>query len=395
MEPRHEDVLAKCLAVGTLREGTRMTTANEFNEQTASVTRELFVLMLDTEGRVAGVSVPAGGHASQQEEGLAWIGKHIHEVFVPSGWQGAGPAVAAQSASFTGAYTAASVLNAGLTAFSVNVVALPERGANTMAYAAYARPLLSAKPAVSRDPALATIAVDRGQAIHRVVGGLAHDINNALFVITGLAEELLDEEAGAETSAAEHLKTIIGKVRQVGDKAHQILRLMENRRPQATPIVLQDVVAAVASRLRAAAPAGVHVQLHLDAAGAMARAYPTDVEHMLELGFSNALDALPKEGGVIQIGLTHSTLAGGGMLSLWLQDNGCGMSTEVQSRCMEPYYSTKEKAGLGLAIVKALARGMRAPLTIESTPGAGTRLQLELPVESPPPAAAKDSPAAG
>ncbi len=372
-----------------------MTTEDRFKDEGASVARELFVLMLDVEGRIAGVSFPLGSPARQEEEGRTWVGRHIHDVFVPSGWHANDPTTAGSPDAITGTYTAASVLNAGLTAFSVNIVALPERAANTMAYAAYARPLPGSKASAPRDLAVSTVEADRGQAIQRVVGGLAHDINNALFVIAGLAEELLEDEADVGTSAEESLKTILGKVRQVGDKAHQILRLMEVRRPQATPIVLESAVDAIARRLRATAPAGVTVQISLQAAGAMARVYPKDLEHILELGFSNALEALPSEGGTIEIGLAYGTLAGGRMLSLWLQDNGRGMNAEERSHCLEPYYSTKEKPGLGLAMVKALARGMRAPLTIESSPDTGTRLQLDLPMEPTPQGAEEDSPAAG
>lgn len=357
-----------------------MTTHDPYDDASMAA-RELFVLMLDADGRIAGVSFPLINGARPDDDGRAWIGKHIHEIFVPSGWQGPG-AGTGRAATFTGTYTAASVLPVGLTAFSVNVVALPERAASAMAYAAYARPLLDPTLPGHRDTASGPHAFEDAHALQRVAGGLAHDINNALFVIVGLAEELLDNELEPGVTPEQHLRAIIAKAGLAGKNTHHILRLSEINRPAPVPLEVQPLVEAVARRLSPQAPDGITVRVQCNAQDALVRLHPEDLEQILAQWFSNAVAAMPPAGGTIEIGLNRMATAAGDVLAVWVQDNGRGMSKEECDRCAEPYYSTTGQTGLGLSKVKALARGMRVPLIINSTPETGTRMQLNLPVEA-------------
>jgi two-component system nitrogen regulation sensor histidine kinase NtrY len=68
------------------------------------------------------------------------------------------------------------------------------------------------------------------------------------------------------------------------------------------------------------------------------------------------------------------------MAAFTVQDNGPGMSREIQDRIFEPYFSTKkEGTGLGLAIVKRIISDHRGTIRVESEPGAGAQFVVELP----------------
>src|SRR6185295_11439708 len=116
----------------------------------------------------------------------------------------------------------------------------------------------------------------------------------------------------------------------------------------------------------------------------------------------NARDALPR-GGSVQV---TTALVGGAMglvelgsgaapargyIRLRVSDDGVGMSAEVSQRALEPFFSTKGSAGtgLGLSTVHGIARQARGALRIESTPGAGTTVDVYLPRAEAPPAGAE------
>ena len=68
-------------------------------------------------------------------------------------------------------------------------------------------------------------------------------------------------------------------------------------------------------------------------------------------------------------------------LRLCCSDTGLGMSADVLARAFEPFYSTKGErgTGLGLAICKQIIEAHRGRMSVESTPGVGTTVIIEIP----------------
>jgi signal transduction histidine kinase len=65
-----------------------------------------------------------------------------------------------------------------------------------------------------------------------------------------------------------------------------------------------------------------------------------------------------------------------------VEDNGKGMSPEVQQRIFDPFFTTKpvgEGTGLGLAICHTIVQSMGGQIEVRSTPGRGTTFVLSLP----------------
>jgi CheY-like chemotaxis protein len=103
----------------------------------------------------------------------------------------------------------------------------------------------------------------------------------------------------------------------------------------------------------------------------------------------NARDAMA-EGGLLRIAASAATdaecpsqtLAPGPYLRLSVADTGAGMDQETLARAVEPFFSTKgvgQGTGLGLSMVHGLASQLQGALTIASSPGAGTTVELWLP----------------
>jgi signal transduction histidine kinase len=103
----------------------------------------------------------------------------------------------------------------------------------------------------------------------------------------------------------------------------------------------------------------------------------------------NARDAMPG-GGTIAFSVEARTVppddaptdqAPGQYVVFVVADSGTGMSADVASRAIEPFFSTKggRGSGLGLSMVYGFVQQSGGGMSIRSTPGAGTRIELFLP----------------
>jgi signal transduction histidine kinase len=99
---------------------------------------------------------------------------------------------------------------------------------------------------------------------------------------------------------------------------------------------------------------------------------------------TNALDSMP-EGGVITLAtnLAEGSPPNGQSIEVIVRDNGKGMSDEVRTKAIEPFFTTKEPgkgAGLGLAICDEIIRSHHGKIEIESQEGEGSTIRVQLPV---------------
>ncbi len=102
----------------------------------------------------------------------------------------------------------------------------------------------------------------------------------------------------------------------------------------------------------------------------------------------NARDAMP-DGGVLTIAARNeitagdAALAAGRYVRLALTDTGEGMDAETLARATEPFFTTKgtgKGTGLGLSMVHGMVEQLGGQFVLHSTPGAGTTVELWLPV---------------
>jgi PAS domain S-box-containing protein len=228
---------------------------------------------------------------------------------------------------------------------------------------------------------------ERLRALGQMASGIAHDFNNALVPILGFCE-LLQHNPSSLRDTAKTLK-YLGMIQTAATDATKVVaRLREfyrsrDHREAFAPVDLTKLVTQVVTmtqpRWKDQAQANgstIHIRTELQTLPPLAGDDSALREVLTNLIF-NAVDAMPK-GGTITL-RTHRL---GDSAVLEVADTGTGMSEEVRTRCMEPFFSTKGErgTGLGLSMVFGIIRRHSGLVDIRSAPGKGTTFVITLPL---------------
>ncbi len=229
----------------------------------------------------------------------------------------------------------------------------------------------------------------RMEAIGRLAGGVAHDFNNMLTVITGNAELLESELTDPET------RERLGDIKRAGERSAALTRqlLTFSRRARIEPTVfdLNAVVAETQSMLDRLIREHTSLELALDPREAPVKADRSQIEQVVMNLVVNARDAMP-DGGTIRIetfreqicsdrAAASAVMEPGAHICLRVSDTGCGMDERTQARAFEPFFTTRDEGtGLGLATVYGIVRESGGEVEIDSTPGEGTVVTVCIPL---------------
>jgi PAS domain S-box-containing protein len=226
------------------------------------------------------------------------------------------------------------------------------------------------------------------EAMGQLTGGVAHDFNNLLSPIIG-GLDLLQRRGFGDERARRTIAGALASAERAKTLVQRLLAFARRQPLQPTAVDVARVVGDMSELL--ASTLGPRIELALDLAGDLprARADANQLEMALLNLAVNARDAMP-DGGQLSIGAEQEyvegrtgRLAAGRYVRITVRDTGKGMDAETLARCIEPFFSTKgvgQGTGLGLSMVHGLAAQLSGDLRIESQPGAGTRIELWLPV---------------
>ena len=236
------------------------------------------------------------------------------------------------------------------------------------------------------------------EAIGILAGGIAHDFNNILAAILGnvvLAQQDVGEGHEALISLAQ--------IRQAGVRARGLVQqiLTFSRRQAYAPVrlALQPSIQETHDLLRATLPAGVDLRVSLGTEPLVVLADATNLQQVLMNLCTNAWQALPAEGGRIELQLDAvrpgkdvspqlpAAMAAVPCARLRVSDNGCGMDAATLSHMFEPFFTTKpvgSGTGLGLSVVHGIVTSMGGVLIVSSKPGQGSCFDLWLPLLDAP-----------
>jgi signal transduction histidine kinase len=223
------------------------------------------------------------------------------------------------------------------------------------------------------------------EAEHRAtVGDLArqvnHDIKNGLIplrnVMRHLSEVQRDDPAALPAVYAERRQTVDSSIAYLETLATSYARLSPpaNRRPCDLNALIADVASAAQARER--------VDVEADLAGHLPHVIgdPIAFRRILENLVANAVDSLESKPGRITISTASIQRDGEPAVRMTVADTGRGMTTEEAGKIFNDFYTTKEGGtGLGLSIVRRLVMDAQGTIGVESAPGQGTRVIIEIP----------------
>jgi signal transduction histidine kinase/CheY-like chemotaxis protein len=239
------------------------------------------------------------------------------------------------------------------------------------------------------------------QAVGQLAGGIAHDFNNMLATVLGnleLMERRVSQAGGDWTQAdGERLLRLIERATGAVTRGGQLTsRLLAFSRRQRLAARATDVNALLGELITlATSTLGRRIQVVPDLASDLwpAMVDPSQVEAAILNLCLNARDAMP-DGGRLTVRTSNVTvesgaqsgpdnqLGPGAYVQVCISDTGTGMSPEVKARAFDPFFTTKGPgagSGLGLSQVYGMARQSGGSVSIDSTPGEGTRVTLCLP----------------
>ncbi len=224
----------------------------------------------------------------------------------------------------------------------------------------------------------------RLEALGHLTGGVAHDVNNLLMVVSNNAYLLKRLPPGRDLS-----KPIDAILRAVATGARLTRQLLAFARRQALRpevVSLQERLPLLLDLMRHSISALVALKGEAAPDTRSIQVDPAELElAMINLAV-NARDAMP-DGGSLRVDIRNArpdeAEAGGGeWVSITVTDSGAGIPPEVLERVFEPFFSTKEPGkgtGLGLSQVYGFCQQARGTVRIRSTVGEGTSVQMLLP----------------
>lgn len=217
------------------------------------------------------------------------------------------------------------------------------------------------------------------EAIGTLAGGIAHDFNNILGAILGNMA-LAREAAGPGHPAQGPLDQIKRAGRRARSLVQQILAFSRRQPHELIAQPLRPVVEETLALLRSTLPSSVALDAVLCQEAVWVNADSTQIQQVLMNLCTNAWHALNDGHGRIEVGLTitpdHAAL-------LWVADDGAGIDATTRARIFEPFFTTKpvnRGTGLGLSVVHGIVVEHGGQISVDSTPGHGSRFTIELPM---------------
>ncbi len=215
------------------------------------------------------------------------------------------------------------------------------------------------------------------EAVGRLAGGLAHDLNNYLAAIRSQSELLLRKSDEPATRAK--MEVVIGTVDKASALIERLLAFARRQPARREPVSWNAQVESLLPVLQPGFGEAVALQKDLEPALETVFADPAQLEQVLLNLLVNAKDALGPGGGRVRVETRNLPDE---QVLLAVEDDGSGIPPELLDRIFEPFFSTKGgggHSGLGLASVYGIVEQCGGTIEVKSELGKGSRFEVKLP----------------
>ncbi len=231
------------------------------------------------------------------------------------------------------------------------------------------------------------------KALGDLAGGIAHEINNLLVPVVTLSNVLI-KRTPADDPKHKPLNLIHTAGLRARDIVAQVLAFSRQEQIDRSNVDIGAVLQAPLQLIHSTIPSSVDLKLAVPQKGGVVFADAGQLATVLINLISNSVDSLNQRTGQIEVSLTtvdvdeaEADVLGvpmaGHYARLRVTDTGCGMDGETVGRIFDPFFSTKEVGkgtGLGLSIVHGVVAAHKGVIDVASTPGAGSRFDVYIPM---------------
>jgi signal transduction histidine kinase len=222
-------------------------------------------------------------------------------------------------------------------------------------------------------------------AVGRLAGGIAHDINNHLASIRAHTELVLHRPQTPATIERK-MNLILETVLKASSLVERLLTFGGRQPTQSEQLDLNDVVGSFETVLRGAVPDAIDLDFQLAPDLDSIHGNVSQIEQLLANLVVNARDAIQGKGRIV-VSTRSQEVEGKRINLLSVSDDGCGIPIEDQDKIFDPFFTTKAgsgSSGLGLAAVYATAEQSGWTLEYETMPGKGTTFLVSMPTDEKP-----------
>lgn len=228
------------------------------------------------------------------------------------------------------------------------------------------------------------------EAIGQLAGGISHDFNNLLTVITGYSTLAL-QKIGSGFPAAKDIEQVINAGERATALIRQLLAFGRRQILDPQPININSFITSIHKILCRLIGENISLTTQLSRDISLVLADPSQIEQIIMNLVINARDSMER-GGIITIESSNRTIDStfvrnnrgaveGEYVVISVRDTGMGMSDEVITRIFEPFFTTKAESGtgLGLATVYGIVKQSNGYIQVLSQIGIGTEFNVFIP----------------
>jgi len=224
-------------------------------------------------------------------------------------------------------------------------------------------------------------------SVGELAAGIAHEINNPVAIMVeeaGWIEDILEDEEFQESENLDEFIRALEQIRTQGRRCkeitHKLLHFARKTDSRVQEVQINDLIEElVALSAQKAKYSNVTINTVLQKDLPPLQVSETEVQQVFLNLINNALDAMDKKGGVIDV----TTLMEGDHIAVQVADNGPGIPEANLARIFDPFFTTKpvgKGTGLGLSICYGIIKKMGGEIDVHSVMGVGTTFRVLIPL---------------
>jgi PAS domain S-box-containing protein len=233
------------------------------------------------------------------------------------------------------------------------------------------------------------------EAIGTLAGGVAHDFNNILAVITGYVEMVIEDMA-PDDGSQQYMQSIYEAAIRAKELVKQILAFSRHDKLDIEIVELNSIISEALNFLKASILPTIDICYKVCDKNVTVLADPSQIHQIIMNLSTNAYQSMGEKGGSLTIELDvvdfasqdsaeNHNLNPGEYARLRVTDTGSGMDLEIKKRIFDPFFTTKEVGegtGLGLSVIHGIVETLKGTITVDSTLGKGSAFNVYIPLSS-------------